>query len=179
MLYLCWKNIKQKIMKKIAIVVLMMITVLSVHAQGLYTNVIQYDKFDDLISERSVKTLIEIDSNNNTITFETKGSEPVVYYYIGKPSYIGSKEEPENLVKNIYGYEVNYIAVPEDNFEACMAEAAASSDLNDDEFRRISKKYDIVEIKFRIVTTQYTHDYEGKVAWVKHYNGARTIYSEE
>lgn len=49
-------------------------------AQGIYTSVHKYDKFDDVVWEKEIKTLVT--KTDSTIIIETKGTKPVEYYIL-------------------------------------------------------------------------------------------------
>lgn len=148
----------------------LMVATLSLNAQGIYPSVIKYDKFDDEVSKRNVKTLISL--NDDIITIETKGSTPVEYRYLGEePFKTGSKQSPKELVGGVFGYEETYICVLTKNYDALLQEN--TSGMSWDE---LIKKYNLVEITFRTITTQYSHDFLEKIAWVKYKDGSRTIY---
>lgn len=167
-------------MKRTLLIALASILAISLNAQGLYSSIKKYDKFDDVTSTRQVKTLIDYDSSENIITIETKGSTPVKYAVVGDAEETGSSSEPVNLVKDLYGYEKDYLCVPVSNYEASINYYMENGlkDKSKEEFDAFKKKFGVVEIVFRTVVTQYTHQYINKIAWIRYYDGARTIYNE-
>lgn len=58
-------------MKKLIAVTIVLMCALTASAQGIYTSVHKYDKFDDIVWEKEIKTLIT--KTDSTIIIETKG----------------------------------------------------------------------------------------------------------
>ena len=86
-------------MKKFLILFLTTLVFTVADAQ-IFTHKEIKDKFDDVVSEREIKTLIE--KNDTAIIIEEKGNEPVTYitpYYLEMPS-VGSKDNIVQLVGN-------------------------------------------------------------------------------
>ena len=91
-------------MKKFLILILATLVTVVAHAQ-IFTHKMVKDKFDDVVSERDIKTLIT--KNDTAIIIEEKGNEPVTYV-IRYPSTllsVGSKDDIVRLVNNVYGYQ--------------------------------------------------------------------------
>ena len=61
-------------MKKLIFSICFVLTSIVVNAQGIYTKVTKYDKFDDVEWEKTIKTLIT--KTDTTFVIETKGSKP-------------------------------------------------------------------------------------------------------
>lgn len=96
-------------MKKILLSSLFFLIAFVANAQGIYTKVKKYDKFDDVVWEKDVKTII--DKGLSKITIETKGKKPVEYtYYEGSwfSLHNGRQDSLSNIVSDIYGYEDQY-----------------------------------------------------------------------
>lgn len=148
-----------------------MVASLSLNAQGIYTAVEELDKFDDEVSKRTVKTRIVL--TEDTITIETKGSTPVEYLCLADPIKTGSKQSPKELIDGIWGYEVTYVCVLKKDFGALIKEAVNREDGAD---MALLKKYNAVLITFRTITTQYSHEFLDKLAWVKYFDGSRIVY---
>lgn len=104
-------------MKKFITASLIAFWALAMSAQGIYTRVKKYDKFDDVIYEKTIKTLIT--KTDDKIIFETKGSKPVEYYYENSwfADHIGSRDSVVNLVNDVYGYEDRYSVFPKDTID--------------------------------------------------------------
>ena len=86
--------------------------------QSIYTKVRKYDKFDDVVYEKTIKTLVT--KTDDKIVFETKGRKSVEYYYFDNDLFAlhdGSRDSVVNLVNGIYGYEDRYDIFPEDTME--------------------------------------------------------------
>ena len=164
-------------MKKTLFLLLLMLSALAVNAQGLYTTVLKYDKFDDQISKRMVKTLISV--GDSLITIETKGSSPVEYYVIAGPIPTGSKSDPVELVDGVYGYQIDYFCVPFDERDDLFEELSKITEPDTESSMALAMKYSFVQITLRIVTYKYTGDFKDRLAWVKHKDGTRTIYTQD
>lgn len=96
-------------MKKILLSSLFFLIAFVANAQGIYTKVKKYDKFDDVVWEKDVKTII--DKGLSKITIETKGKKPVEYTYYDDSWFSlhnGRQDSLSNIVSDIYGYEDQY-----------------------------------------------------------------------
>lgn len=105
-------------MKKILLSSLFFLIAFVANAQGIYTKVKKYDKFDDVVWEKDVKTII--DKGLSKITIETKGKKPVEYtYYEGSwfSLHNGRQDSLSNIVSDIYGYEDQYYIFPKDTVD--------------------------------------------------------------
>ena len=91
-------------MKKFLILFLTTLVFTVADAQ-IFTHKMVKDKFDDVVSECDIKTLIT--KNDTAIIIEEKGNEPVTYV-IRYPSTllsVGGKDDIVRLVNNVYGYQ--------------------------------------------------------------------------
>lgn len=185
------KNKNISFMKKFITTSLIAFWALAMSAQGIYTKVKKYDKFDDVIYEKTIKTLIT--KTDDKIIFETKGSKPVEYYYeedFGFADHIGSRDSVVNLVNDVYGYEDRYSVFPKDTIDVVKkivsekAENTPDSLLTDDRiaemciwelFCRIPNAPEVV---FRTISKgSYLFIYETDYVWIKFKDGSRIIYS--
>lgn len=151
-------------MKKLVALVVFGLCTLYGKAQ-LYTKISYYDKFDDVIKQEVRKTLIT--KTDSTIVIEEKGKDPVVYYIenITEPLTKGTKDEPANLVANVYGYETTWLLVREDQLDDYY-----------DVFYRLSEEPDKRKSQLlsywliathRTITTKYTGTYQGEAFWLE------------
>ena len=133
-------------MKKLLLIsVLMILSVLS-NAQ-IFTEKIVYDKFDDVISHRDVKTIIA--KTDTTITFEEKGGAPTEYKIVRQGYAEGNEDNIVNLCGNIYGYENGWI---------------------------VSLNGKFFYINHRIVTNNIGTYIKSEMFWITTESGERTIY---
>lgn len=191
-------------MKKILFTLLLSITSFVCNAQ-IYSKIEYYDKFDDCIRKENVKTIVNIDEDNEIITVETKGRKPIEYIVVEFEEN-GRKDSVVNLVGNIYGYEGHWYCIEEKDtinwkFENRKkitelmlkhnknldAEKIIEADsvhwymsLNDwvdfNIFMTYENKY-IKEIVERYITTQYTMQFKNRLFWIKKNDGSRIIYT--
>ena len=185
------KNKNISFMKKFITTSLIAFWALAMSAQGIYTKVRKYDKFDDVVYEKTIKTLIT--KTDDKIIFETKGSKPVEYYYEEDSwfaDHIGSRDSVVNLVNDVYGYEDRYSVFPKDTIDVVKkivsekAENTPDSLLTDD---RIAEMYtwelfcripNAPEVVFRTISKgSYLFIYETDYVWIKFKDGSRIIYS--
>lgn len=185
------KNKNISFMKKFITASLIAFWALAMSAQGIYTKVRKYDKFDDVVYEKTIKTLIT--KTDDKIIFETKGSKPVEYYYEEDSwfaDHIGSRDSVVNLVNDVYGYEDRYSVFPKDTIDVVKkivsekAENTPDSLLTDDRiaemctwelFCRIPNAPEVV---FRTISKgSYLFIYETDYVWIKFKDGSRIIYS--
>lgn len=142
-------------MKKILSLIIVML-VISFHSYGqIYTSIEYLDKFDDTIKKETVKTLIT--RTDSTFVVETKGRTPQTYHIFMKQisRNIGTKDNPTNLVANVYGYqECWYVMKAMDYKEWCMRGDVPAN------------RY-LLTIVYRVITTQYTHDYRNEYFWIE------------
>ena len=61
-------------MKKLITVTLVLMCALTASAQTIYSSIEKYDKFDDVIWKKNIKTIIS--KSYSTIVVETKGQKP-------------------------------------------------------------------------------------------------------
>lgn len=182
-------------MKRLFFAIFAIFGVLSLSAQGIYTKVRKYDKFDDVLWEKEVKTLITV--SGAKITIETKGSKPVEYCYYDEPLFAnhdGRRDSIVNLFGNVYGYEVQYSAFPKDTVNKIIDKVDEYYDsipdslitmenleernekIDDELFLRLD---DVPEITFRTISKyQYVFEYETDLVWIRFKDGSRIIYSK-
>lgn len=135
-------------MKKLLLIsVLMILSVLS-NAQ-IFTDKIVYDKFDDVISHRDVKTIIT--KTDTTITFEEKGGVPTKYKIVCQEYAEGNEDNIVNLCGNLYGYETCW--------QASLGK--------------------IFYITHRIVTNSIGTYIKSEMFWITTESGERTIYYKQ
>ena len=135
-------------MKKFLILILTALVTVAADAQ-IFTHKEIKDKFDDVVSEREIKTLIE--KNDTAIIIEEKGNEPVTYitpYYLEMPS-VGSKDNIVQLVGNVYGYEKSWGVILEKDFKDYQ-----SAFSNEEDVSKLIEKY-CYFITHRVVTDRY------------------------
>ena len=171
-------------MKKFLILFLTTLVFTVADAQ-IFTYKMIKDKFDDVVSEREIKTLIE--KNDTAIIIEEKGNEPVTYitpYYLEMPS-VGSKDNIVQLVGNVYGYEENWCVILEKDIKDYFLDYFAILNETDD-----SKRHDLISklvekycnfITHRVVTDQFGTKLLYEFCWIEkasmNGNSERTIYS--
>lgn len=137
-------------MKRVFIVFTLLLSiVLKVDAQ-IYTYKCVLDKFNDVLLEKDLKTLVT--QTDSMFIIEEKGSVPIEYIVLTSSYSNGSSSNIVNLVDDVYGYEEGWII-------------ALKKD--------ITKKYIALH---RVVTTQYSHEYKNELFWVEDSNGKRIVY---
>ena len=90
-------------MKKFLILILTALVTVAANAQ-IFTHKVIRDKFDDVVSERDIKTLIT--KNDTAFIIEEKGNEPVTYKILSEIESEGSKDNIVQLVGNVYGCQL-------------------------------------------------------------------------
>lgn len=147
-------------MKKFLILILTTLVTVVADAQ-IFTHKQIRDKFDDVVSERGIKTLIE--KNDTAFIIEEKGNEPVTYKILSEIESKGSKHNIKQLVSNVYGYEKTWEVALEKNIIGSLL----------DEYRYF--------ITYRVVTMKYGYKILYEFCWIvkvsKNGNYERTIYS--
>lgn len=161
-------------MKKFLILILTALVTVAADAQ-IFTHKMIKDKFDDVVSEREIKTLIE--KNDTAIIIEEKGNEPVTYitpYYLEMPS-VGSKDDIVRIVDNVYGYEKSWGVILEKDFKDYQSALS-----NEEDVSKLIEKY-YYFITHRVVTDKYGLQFLSEHYWIekidKSENDKRTIYS--
>lgn len=152
----------------IAIVVLFISCILCGYGQ-IFSGIIVYDKFDDVISSREIKTLITW--TDSTIVVEEKGSVSVEYIIlrIDEDGCLGSRDNIVEIVDGVYGYQT-----------ACIVVKA--SDVLDKITTKNGYRYTIKEgSSYRMVnryvsSSKYSYDYSDEYLWLQDKNGQRRIY---
>lgn len=192
------KNKNTSFMKKFIATSLIAFWALAMSAQSvqsIYTNVRKYDKFDDVIYKKDIKTLVT--KADDKIVFETKGRKPVEYYYFDNDLFAvhdGSRDSVVNLVNGIYGYEDRYDVFPEDTVEVVrnivyekikgFSESVPDTLLakfKDVAFKKelIDRQLNVPEVVFRTVSkTSYSFMYDTDFVWIRFKDGSRIVYSK-
>ncbi len=149
----------------------------------IFTHKMILDKFDDVVSQCAIKTIIE--KNDTSFIIEEKGKKPTVYIIQNYADYqsMGSKDNIVNLVGNVYGYQECWFVISEKDmihYGQAYKSAAMEKDMD--------KRWSIIEkmtkdygyyIVHRVVTTQYTPHILNEYCWVeKVVNNERTLYSK-
>ena len=150
-------------MKKFFLTLLFGLIGFTCNAQ-IFTKIIYYDKFDDVLKIENRKTLIT--KTDSTFVIEEKGKKPVVYYILYVVDNQGSKDKVVNLVGDVYGYETRWCLLRKDN-EKIMANF-------------------LISAVHRTITTQFSGTYETEFFWLQDdlnddklgKNVSRIIYSK-
>lgn len=107
---------------------------------------------------------------SSIIIVEEKGKDPVVYYIedVLESDIKGSKEDPVNLVADVYGYQTTWTVVREDQWEkyneACLKYTLDTPENSDEILKEISSYW--LFATHRTITTPYTATYETEMFWV-------------
>ena len=170
-------------MKKFLILILTALVTVAADAQ-IFTYKVIRDKFDDVVSECEIKTLIT--KNDTTFIIEEKGNEPVTYKILFEHESMGSKDNIVQLVGNVYGYQESWGVILEKDFKDCLLDISALSNEEDDS-KRNDLRSKLIEkycnfITHRVVTRQYDTKLLSEHYWIEkaYQNGnyERTIYSK-
>lgn len=169
-------------MKKFLILILTALVTVAADAQ-IFTYKVIRDKFDDVVSECEIKTLIT--KNDTTFIIEEKGNEPVTYKILFEDESMGSKDNIVQLVGNVYGYQESWGVILEKDFKDCLLDISALSN-EEDNSKRNDLRSKLIEkycnfITHRVVTRQYDTKLLSEHYWIEkaYQNGnyERTIYS--
>ena len=184
-------------MKKLVLFSLMFITSLACSAQGIYTSIMKYDKFDDVVWKKEKKTLIT--KTDTTFIIETKGQTPEEYYYVDTyllAYHTGSKDSIVNLVQDVWGYEDRYTVFTKkdknDFLQAALEEMKEAPDsLVSSEnyeftlsmliYRQMLESIDkLPSINIRTTSRyQYHFEYKNDYFWVEFPDKSRIIYIKQ
>ena len=173
-------------MKKFLILILTTLVFAVADAQ-IFTQKEIRDKFDDIVSEREIKTLIT--KNDTAIIIEEKGKEAVTYLIenCAKSLFMGSKDNIVRLVNNVYGYQEGWWVILEKDIKDYLLDISALSNEEDDSKRdalrrKLIEKYYYC-ITHRVVTDEYGLQFLSEYYWIQKasFNGKneRTIYIED
>lgn len=170
-------------MKKLIAITFVLMCTLTVSAQTIYSSIEKYDKFDDVVWTKKIKTIIS--KSYSTI----KGQKPTEYEYLNEPLFetqTGSREDLVNLVNDVYGYESTYCLFPkgtiEKTYETIKSEIPDSLATEEMIDAKVKLKLmvlmdDMPTITFRTVSySQYSFEYETELAWIRFKDGSRVIY---
>ena len=152
-------------MKKTILSLVFALTCLVCNAQ-LYKSIVYYDKFDDVVKTEQRKTLVQ--KTDTTFVIEEKGKQPVVYYILNpvEQGTRGSKDEPANLVANVYGYEETWCVVRYDKLqEYRVAFYNYYLDNTETNQRKVAAYW--LFIVHRTITTQFTGSYLDELFWIQ------------
>ena len=105
---------------------------------------------------------------SSIIIVEEKGKDPVVYYIedVLESDTKGSKEEPVNLVADVYGYQTTWCVVRKDKWLDYYVDKLRYLfvDNSDEKIKNLSSYW--LFATHRTITTQYTATYETEMFWV-------------
>ena len=169
-------------MKKFLILILTALVTVVAHAQ-IFTYKVIRDKFDDVVSECEIKTLIT--KNDTTFIIEEKGNEPVTYKILSEIESKGSKDNIIQLVGNVYGYEEYWCVILEKDIKDYLLDISALSN-EEDVSKRNDLRSKLIEkycnfITHRVVTDQFGTKLLYEFCWIEkasmNGNSERTIYS--
>ena len=155
-------------MKKILLCFLFSFVCIISNAQ-IYNTIKYLDKFDDVIKQENVKTLVT--ETDSTFIFETKGRKPKIYYIleIDEDSFIGDADENnhERLVNNIFGYQESYFVsdIPYNKFII----------LDEDE----QKKHFFTLVHRVISRYSFTFEYDSEFHWIRSLECSRIVYENK
>ena len=171
-------------MKKFLILILTVLVTVVADAQ-IFTHKMIKDKFDDVVSEREIKTFVI--KNDTAFIIEEKGNEPVTFKILSELEFKGSKDNIVQLVGNVYGYEECWCVILEKDVKDYFLGISALSNEEDD-----SKRHDLISklvekycnfITHRVVTDKYGLQFLSEYYWIvkPSFNGdnERTIYSKD
>ena len=178
-------------MKRIYLLSLLVIASLACSAQRIYTSVTKYDKFDDVVWQKTIKTLIT--KTDSTFIIETKGLKPEEYLYfdnVYSAKHIGSRDSLVNLAQDVWGFESDYVVCTrkqkEDLDKAIFEKIKEIPDTLDNlEKLRIvtdavtyNKVLDFPSITVRTISKyKFTYEYDTDLFWIKFSDGSRIIYN--
>ena len=148
-------------MKKILILILTALVTVAANAE-IFTHKMIKDKFDDVVSEREIKTLVT--KNDTAFIIEEKDNKPVTYNILSEFDSTGSKDNIVRLLGNVYGYEKTWEVALENAIKRYIL----------DEYRYF--------ITYRVVTDQFgtklLYEYYCIEKVSKKVINERTIYSK-
>lgn len=179
-------------MSRISCIIVFLSMCFCVNAQGIYTKVMKLDKFDDVVSEKIVKTLIT--KTDSTFIVETKGQKPIEYRYFDFPLFAihnGGRDSLVNLVEDVYGFEDKYIAITEearkkihDEREKTIKNIPDSLELEEranmlmaTDFLSTMDKLPTITVR-TISKYRYIYEYDTDLFWIRFEDGSRLIYSK-
>ena len=116
----------------------------------IFTHIMKQDKFDDVIWEKEIKTLIT--SDDSTIIVETKGYNPLSYI-VTDVVFTGSPEEPVNLVGDIWGYEITFEAVGKNSRKSYILTQRTIWDINSE--RYVERLFWVTDVATQTRTIYY------------------------
>ncbi len=153
-------------MKKYLITLVLALGALASNAQ-LYKSIEYYDKFDDVIKTEQRKTLIT-KTDSSTLIIEEKGKKPVEYYILNEvpDGTRGTKDEPVNLVANLYGYETTWCMIRYELLDEYL-ELHTNYLLNPTKTDIEKLKHYWIFAVHRTVTTQYSGAYLDDIFWLQ------------
>lgn len=136
------------------------------------------DKFDDVLSEKTIKTLIT-HTDSGTIIIEEKGLTPKEYYIIApdEDNTVGDENNPEQLTGNVYGYQRRWLCCKySEKTEFISTFMKYRPEGDDSKLNALMDRY-IYSIVDRTITWGTTTSKKGHVFWVETPNcSKRDIY---
>lgn len=155
-------------MKKVISIIAFWLSILTSNAQ-LFTSIRHYDKFDDVVKSEVHKTLIT--KTDTTFVIEEKGRKPKVYYILNlSTSSRGSKDNIINLVNNVYGYELVWCVIKDEDkdryFDEYGKALRVESENRKDAISKLAKYWLFIVDR---VISRYSRvfEYENEYMWIQ------------
>lgn len=166
----------------------------SAQERRLYSKIRKKDKFDDVVWEKQVKTLIL--KTDTSFIIETKGQKPVEYRYLdywGWAVHLGSEDSLINIAKDVYGYESQYYVFNQEDINEAYDEFLETTKdledslLYDENFKKasailklVTKRNKLPIVVYRTISKyKYIYEYDTDLFWIKFPDGSRVIYSNQ
>ena len=165
----------------------------SAQEKRLYSKIKKKDKFDDVVWEKPVKTLIL--KTDTSFIIETKGQKPVEYRYIDKwgwAGHLGSEDSLINFAKDVYGYESQYFVFKQEDIDEAYDEVLETTKDWADSLKFESNMIMLLGLKlygkrdklpvivYRTISKyKYIYEYDTDLFWIKFPDGSRVIYSNQ
>lgn len=167
-------------MKKIISMMILFIGCIVCGYGQIFTTTFTVDKFNDVISERRVKTLVSY--TDSSVVVEEKGKTAEEYIIMCEVSEecVGSKDNVIELVDGVYGFQMTYFAIKVSDAAKFRLKYAGKTYSTDEE--RMNFCYEAIEkCGYRIVDrhvshTRYSYEFEREYFWIENIKGERTIY---
>ena len=151
-------------MKRVFIFFVLCFSALSVIAQ-VYNSIVIYDKFDDVIKSETRKTLIT--RTDSTFIIEEKGKQPTVYFILTDAPYntFGDKDNIVNLGGDVYGYQVSWCVIKNEDKEVFFNEMknALDGELPKEQLQ----KYFLFAVHRFISKLRSSFYYESELFWIE------------
>lgn len=152
-------------MKKLILFLSMFSCVFVINAQ-IYSNKMVLDKFDDIISNQQIKTLVQwitVDSIPvPVLSIQEKGKTPTLYVrFDNSEQHLGNEENLTTFASDIYGFQTSWLVIELNAFKKAIK-------TNSEEEKEYIRNNFVFKVVHRTISlTKFSFNYDTQLFWIQ------------